>query len=48
MTDPSREPNPDSPPQEEDRGSVEQIDEPRDPRSPEPAVDDLSEGAAGS
>lgn len=40
MTDPHRDPNPDSPPREDDRGSIEQIDEPRDPRQPEPTIDD--------
>ena len=40
MTDPNREPNPDSPPIEDDRGSIEQIDDPRDPRDPDPAIDD--------
>lgn len=40
MTDPHREPNPDSLPQEYDRGSIEQIDDPRDPRE-EPGVEDL-------
>ena len=40
MTGRPRDPNPDSPPIEDDRGSIEQIDEPRDPRQPDPRVDD--------
>lgn len=40
-----RDPNPDSPPTEDDRGSIEQIDEPRDPREPDPTIDDASPDA---
>lgn len=42
MTDPRRDPNPDSPPRDDDRGSIEQVDEPRERESP-----DARDGAVG-
>lgn len=44
MTNPNRDPNPDSPPVDDDRGSIEQID---DPREPGPVVDDPAPGVDG-
>lgn len=45
MTNPHREPNPDSPPREEDRGSIEQIDDPRERDDADPVIDDAAPDA---
>lgn len=42
MTERRRDPNPDSPPREDGRGSIEQVDNPRDNETP-----DARNGAVG-
>lgn len=44
MSGPRREPNPDSPPRDDDRGSIEQVDQPRERDDDAP---DARNGAVG-